>query len=79
VNEEKLDRRAHWVVWAVSGIILATGWCIRLEFTVSALKAQIDEQIKNRDTQISNIWTRFGQDHDEITRNGKDIEWLKRR
>lgn len=79
LDEEKLDRRAHWAQWAITGIVLATGWCVRLEFTVAALKTEMEQQKAARDQSISAIWNRFGADHDQVTALAKDIEWLKRK
>jgi hypothetical protein len=77
VNEEKIERRFHWAQWVITGIIIATGWCVRLEFTVSNLKADMENQKHNRDQMISRIWDRMGEDHDALTRQGMDIQWLK--
>jgi hypothetical protein len=78
VDEEQIDRRAHWVQWAITGIVIATAWCVRLEFTVAGLKSDMETQKKMRDESISQIWNRFGADHDQMTRTAKDVEWLIR-
>lgn len=77
MDEEQIDRRAHWVQWIVAGIIGATVWCVRLEFTIAELKTDMENQKKSRDESIAMIWNRFGSDHDQLTRAAKDIEWLK--
>lgn len=65
MDEESIDRRAHWVQWAITGIIIATAWCVRLEFTVSGLKSDMESQKKNRDEMISQLWNKLGADHDK--------------
>lgn len=77
INEEKLDRRAHWIQWLVTAVIIATGWCVRLEFTVNQLKTDIESQHKDRDKTIASLWSKFGEDHDQVTVSKTDIEWLK--
>ena len=79
LDEEKIDRRAHWVQWAITGIIIATAWCVRLEFTVSNLKSDMETQKRTRDEMISKIWDKIGSDHDAVVRNSTDIEWLKKK
>ena len=66
MDEESIDRRAHWVQLAITGIVIATIWCVRLEFTVSGLKTDMENQKKNRDEMISKIWDKIGSDHDRI-------------
>jgi hypothetical protein len=68
MDEEKIDRRVHMVYWIVAGIVLATSWCVRLEFTVAGLKSDMEQQKRTRDESISQIWNRFGMDHDSITK-----------
>ena len=68
MDEEKIDRRVHMVYWIVAGIVLATSWCVRLEFTVAGLKSDMENQKKARDESIAQLWNRFGADHDEITK-----------
>lgn len=79
MDEEGLDRRLHWGQWAITGIIIATAWCVRLEFTVAGLKADFEAQKQARDKTIEAIWNRFGSDHDQLTKNTMDIEWLKKK
>lgn len=74
MNEEKLDRRAHWVQWVATGIIIATGWCCRLEFTVSQLKTDMELQKSNRDQMISRIWDKMGTDHDMLIRHDEKLK-----
>ena len=78
MNEEKIDRRVHWAQWAITGIVIATGWCVRLEFTVANLKSEFENQKGIRDQSISQIWNRFGADHDVLTRVTNDVDWMKR-
>ena len=68
MDEEQLDRRAHWVQWLITGIVVATIWCVRLEFTVAGLKSDMEQQKAARDSSIAQIWQRFGTDHDMLTR-----------
>ena len=68
MEEEKIERRIQWAYWAFCGIVAAVVWCCKLEFTVSGLKADMEQQKKNRDEGIAQIWNRFGSDHDALTR-----------
>lgn len=73
LDEEKIDRRAHWAQWAITGIVIATGWCCRLEFTVAQLKADMEIQKNSRDQMISRIWDRMGADHDMLLRHDQEL------
>lgn len=74
MDEEGLDRRLHWGQWAITGIVIATAWCVRLEFTVASLKAEMENQKANRDKSIALIWERFGSDHDLLIRHDEDLK-----
>lgn len=74
MDEQKIDRRAHWAQLAITGVILATGWCVRLEFTVSSLQKSMEEQKKSRDSEMAQLWNRFGSDHDMLTRLDQKVK-----
>lgn len=78
MNEATLDRRAHWIQIVITGIVLATGWCMKLEITVSSLKAEADKRAdaiennrKNRDADLLKMENR-------IRTNEVDLDWLKK-
>jgi len=56
MNEEKIDRRAHWIQLLVTCIVAAAVWCARLEFKTNDNRADTDE-----------INQRFIKDHDRLT------------
>ena len=77
MDEEQIDRRAHWVQLVIGGIIAATIWCVKLEMTTSSLKSDMEIQKSKRDEMIARIVDKISQDHDQIIRDEKDIAWLK--
>lgn len=48
MNEEKIDRRAHWVQWIAGGLIGATVFCVTLKLTV----AQLEQDFKDYRREI---------------------------
>jgi hypothetical protein len=68
LDEEKVDRRLHWTQAIIIGIVSATIWCVKLEMTTSALKAQ-----------VAQVWEAFGKDHDTLTRTRTDVDWLRQK
>ena len=77
MDEESLDRRAHWVQWAITGIVIATAWCVRLEFTVSGLKADMANQKNSRDEMISQLWNKWGADHDRLVETRTMVDCIR--
>lgn len=78
MKEEQIDRRAHWAQIAITGIVIATIWCVRLEFTVQELKKDAEEREanvqKNRDNRNADML----KIEQRIRTNEVDIEWLKK-
>ena len=77
-NEEKVDRRAHWIQIIVTGIVLATLWCARLEYTVQDLK----KDSENREANVNRYRderTKELQDMKiQVAIDKTNIEWLKK-
>lgn len=78
MNEVKLDRRAHWIYWAIGLVVAITSWCVRLQMTQNQQSIDMAAHVAARDAALSKIWDRLGSDHDRITLLYKDVEWLKR-
>lgn len=78
MDERSLDRRFDWgskIVWAV---IIATAWCVKLEFTVSELKKDADQREARVDTNRENRNKDLLQMTERIRTNEVDIGWLKK-
>jgi hypothetical protein len=68
LDEEQIDRRAHWVQIAGAAIVAVTAWCVKLEMTTTQLKDDMINHIAARDVTISKLWDKLGEDHDKITK-----------
>ena len=55
MDEESLDRRAHWVQWILGGLIAATVFCVTLKLTV----ADLAQRVKEQDNSIDDITHRL--------------------
>ena len=78
MDEEKIDRRIHWAYWLVAGVVVATTWCVKMQFELAGMKSEFETQKMRRDDAMSKIWEKIGTDHDTLTKAVKDIEWMKR-
>jgi hypothetical protein len=57
MKEEQVDRRAHWVQIAITGIVLATGWCVKLEMNLSKITddfVQYKKDMKSTSKEFDN-------------------------
>lgn len=77
-SEERLDRRAHWAQAIIGLVILVTGWCVRLEFTVIQLKQEADRRQASVDLNRENRNADMLKIEQRVRTNEVDIEWLKR-
>ena len=80
------DRRIQriGVLWPViSGLAMALIWaivrCTLIASDIVTVKEDMKIQHERRDQTIKELNDRQRADHDKITDNAKDIEWLKRR
>lgn len=78
MNEEKIDRRAHWAQIVVAGIVAVTVWCVRLEFTVAELKKDADTRELNVERNRDNRNADMLKIETRVRTNEVDIEWLKK-
>lgn len=46
--------------------------------TTTQLKLDMINHMAARDVTISKLWDKIGEDHDNLIRAQKDIEWYKR-
>lgn len=62
MNEDKIDRRAHWVQALVTGLILATAWCVKLQMNVAQLETDFKDYKKEQKQNIKGFDDRL-DDH----------------
>ena len=77
MDEEKLDRRAHWIQVALMGLIAATVWVCKIQFELAGVEKDMENQKAKRDQSVQEIRDRINSDHDLNIAEQKDIEWLK--
>ncbi len=78
VDEEKIDRRAHWIQVAIGAIIAVTVFCVTIKLTVAQLEQDFKDYKKEQKISFKDLDNRIDSVSDKANANSKDIEWIIR-
>lgn len=77
-KEVTLDRRAHFIQWIITAIVVSTVWLCKLEFTVMELKKDADQREINVERNRENRNADMLKIEQRVRTNEVDIDWLKK-
>lgn len=64
MDEEKLDRRAHWVQWIAGGVVGATIFCVTIKLTLTQLEQDFKEYKQEMKRTMKELDNRIDDIHD---------------